>query len=207
MNKNTSINWPGLTHTFNPVVGCLRGCCKATHGFNCYAKIFHQRFNKTPFNKIQVKHNGFYIPKSKNPRKIFVGSMSDICFWSNDSILNLIAAMLKNKYDTFMLLTKNPTVYAHYVWPENVMCGTTVTFFQVDKFGKYFQNQLFKAAQAPRPFLSIEPLLGIVPRFYYSEFELVIVGKDNTRGAKPPQPEWIQSAKDQIPYEKTWWKQ
>lgn len=202
MNKNTSINWPGLTHTWNPVRGCFRGCCKATHGFDCYARIMHNRFNKTPFDKIQVLEDKFYIPPSKKPRKIFVGSMSDICYWPEHAINNLLTVINCNISDTFMLLTKHPKFYTEYEWPNNVMCGTTITFFEGPQIEK-----IALASLANHPFLSVEPLLGCVPRFDYSIFEVVIVGQDNTRGAKQPKPEWIVSVKANIPPNKIWWKQ
>jgi len=173
-------------------------------GFYCYAAIMHHRFNKTPFNEIKVLPDQMYIPSSKKPRKIFVGSMSDICYWPLSTIDDLICLMERNINDTFMLLTKSPSIYTYpgHKWQKNVICGTTVTFYKAEESEKL----LNQALEAPRPFLSIEPLLGCVHKFDYSKFEVVIVGKDNTRGAKPPNPEWIQSVKDNIPKEKTWWK-
>ena len=37
LNK-TKIDWPGLTHTWNPVVGCRHNC------YYCYAKKMNDRF-------------------------------------------------------------------------------------------------------------------------------------------------------------------
>jgi len=47
MNK-TKIQWPGLTHTWNPVTGCRRGCSY------CYAKKINDRFKMGDF--IPPKH-------------------------------------------------------------------------------------------------------------------------------------------------------
>ena len=100
------------------------------------------------------------------------------------------------------MLTKDPTAYDAFIWPDNIMCGTTITFFNGPEIEK-----IAYASLQPRPFLSIEPLLGRVPKFDYYNFEVIIIGKDNTRGAEPPRQEWIQSVKDNIPKNKIWWKQ
>jgi protein gp37 len=218
MNKNTSINWPGLTHTLNPVVGCLRGCCKATRGFDCYADKLHtmrhrallagkklpEQYRK-PFTEIQYLRARIFDRDldKPGPFKIFVGDMTDHAYWPKYVKEEIICSIEDYPQHTFMMLTKDPKAYSDYDWTENVMCGTTITFYSHE----YLDQLLLNASRAPRPFLSIEPILGNVPEFDYSPFEVVIVGKDNTRGAQPPKPEWIASVKANIPPNKIWWKQ
>ena len=68
MNK-TSIDWPGLGYTWNPVTGCRRGCSY------CYARKIHERFYKTPFSDIVFHPERLDDPDlyRKAPCKIFVG--------------------------------------------------------------------------------------------------------------------------------------
>jgi protein gp37 len=217
MNKNKSINWPGLTHTFNPVIGCLRGCSKATKGFDCYAAKLHtMRHNALmagkhlpaqyclPFDHIQFAPERLMDRdlKKPGPFKIFTGSMTDHCFWPDHIQQEVIDCMRMYKQHTFMMLTKDPYSYQGYDWPDNVMCGTTITFYSQSDY------QLLDIATLPsRPFLSVEPLLGRVPEYDYSKFEVVIVGKDNTTGAEPPKREWLDSVVWQVPKSKIWLKQ
>jgi protein gp37 len=137
----------------------------------------------------------------KGPLKIFVGSVSDHAYWRDVTKWKIIICMKHYKQHTFMMLTKDPTAYDGFKWPKNVMCGTTITFYK----GQQIEKIAYASLQ-PRPFLSIEPLLGCVPKVDYSRFETIIVGPDNTKGAEPPHPEWVQSVKDNIPKEKIWWK-
>jgi protein gp37 len=57
-----------------------------------------------------------------------------------------------------------------------------------------------------RPFLSIEPLLGIIPKTDYTKFEIVIVGAMTGAGKIPPKPEWIESVRDNVPADKIYFK-
>jgi protein gp37 len=218
MNKNKSINWPGLTHTFNPVVGCKRACCKVTHGFDCYAAKLHtmrhisllagkklpEQYRKS-FNEIQYLRARIFDRDldKPGPFKIFVGDMTDHAYWPKYVKKEIISCMADYPQHTFMMLTKDPQSYLYYDWPENVMCGTTITFYN----NEYIDQLLLNASRTPRPFLSIEPLLGRVPEYDYSKFEVVIVGKDNTKGAEPPKREWLDSVVWQVPKNKIWWKQ
>lgn len=218
MNPNKGINWPGLTHTWNPAVGCKRGCCKATHGFDCYARALHEQRRSAllagkkmpkqylkPFDEMQWFTERFHISNSKKPRVVFVGSMTDIAFWERWQIETTLQYVRYFKNDTFMFCTKSG-IYKAYKWPVNAMCGTTITFWEHEKYGPINLEILDDAATAPRPFLSVEPLLGCMPRYDYSVFERVIVGPDNSSGAPPPKPEWIQSVKDNVPEKILWWK-
>lgn len=190
-----SIGWADFT--WNPVTGCRRGCPY------CYAKRLHDRFDPfVPFSNIEF-HEGRLLDKVPRvkPSRIFVGSMSDIEYWSNEWTERIIDYCRQNKKHTFMFLSKNAWSYQGFNWPVNTMQGLTITKMTLNE-GIDVVNMF----DYPRPFLSIEPLLGNIYGNIRDEFGLVIVGA--MTGPKPviPKKEWIQSIKDHVPAVKIYWK-
>jgi protein gp37 len=202
MNR-TKIDWPGLNFTWNVITGCRRGCSY------CYARRIHERFYKTQFSDI-VFHPGRLSDPDlyrKPASKIFVSSMSVPEYWKREYmelIIDTIERKLWNRKHTFMFLSKNTNSYNGFYWPDNTMCGLTITG-EIGMEERDFTNIILHKKKH-RPFLSIEPLLGIIPKTDYSGFELVIVGAMTGKNAIVPQQDWIQSIKDNIPAEKIYWK-
>lgn len=195
MNK-TNINWgyPNF-YTWNIVSGCKRGC------EYCYARRIHERFNKTPFNEITYHENRLLDKglKAKKPRTIFVGSMSDIEYWRIEWTDEVIEVCKKHPHHTFMFLTKNPIVYNYYTWPANTWQGLTMTCEQE----KEKQEDLINTLSANiHPFLSIEPLLGLLKVRIPEQIEKIICGAMTGQGAIKPKMEWIDSVRENIIYNK-----
>jgi len=217
MNR-TKIDWPGLTHTFNPVTGCKRGCKWGEGG--CYAKKnwdrLHRKREGCEFEEIRFHpermDDFLWLGRQKEPLTIFVGSMSDIEWWERSTTIAILNEIQHYPKHTFMFLSKSPLVYSEYAWPANTMQGLTLTCEQTF----YLQEKMIdEILQRPRPFLSIEPLLGKLRvdlaarelfEFGFKTFETVIVGAMTGAGKIKPQPEWIQSIKDNVPAEKIYWK-
>ncbi len=192
----TKIDWgiPGLL-TWNPITGCKSGCSY------CYARRIHERFNKTPFTEIVFHPERLGEPSGKmKPSTIFVGSMSDLEYWSTRKTEKVLWNCKQNPKHTFMFLSKDWQIYKYYKWPDNTMQGLTVTLEY------YHKSDLEYMAFFPRPWLSIEPLLGTINDKLPHRFERVIVGAMTGPGAVIPRPEWIQSIKDNVPAEKIYWK-
>ena len=101
-----------------------------------------------------------------------------------------------------MFLSKNPVAYYGYDWPSNTMQGLTITG---ENFGLNFTDIVLQK-RYPRPFLSIEPLLGNIPDADYSRFEKVIVGAMTGPKAVKPELEWVKSIKKNVPADKIYWK-
>lgn len=199
--QKTKIDWGvGQLWTWNPVTGCKRGC------EYCYAKKIHDRFNKTQFTDITPHVSRIHEPmEQKKPCTIFVGSMSDIQYWGSNWIGNVLAICNSCPQHTFMFLSKNPASYSDNIWPKNTMQGLTLTCTQTD----HCQIEMVLAMiKLPRPFLSIEPLLGelMVHRSGLKYFEKIIVGAQTGPGAIPPKPEWMQSIMSNCPADKIFWK-
>ena len=122
MNK-TDISW--CDFTWNPVTGCKRGCAY------CYARKIHNRFNKTPFTDIVFHPERLNDPaKIKKPSTIFVGSMSDCQYWSNEQWEKVLYVCNKNTHHKYMFLSKDPKSYTNASqflgFESNIMQGLTV---------------------------------------------------------------------------------
>ena len=210
MNK-TNIGW--CTHTWNPVTGCKRGCTY------CYARALHEKrrtallngaklpeYYRKPFTEIQYHMDRLVDKdlKSKKPRTVFVGSMSDIAYWHPDCTCAILSICKEHPQHTFMFLSKSPEAYDGFDWPENTMQGLTLTSVRTAET----TYALVKMLECRRPYLSIEPLMGpVYPRPYYAHMELVIVGAMTGSGAIKPESRWIESIKESVPADKIYWKE
>jgi protein gp37 len=102
-----------------------------------------------------------------------------------------------------MFLSKNPMAYSGFVWPSNTMQGLTLT--KMDTVNEL--NAMMDIADMPRPFLSIEPLLGTVEGTIPFNFEKIIIGAMTGPGAVKVMPEWIDSIKKNIEPKRIFWKE
>jgi len=161
MNK-TKIEW--CDYTWNPVVGCERGCSY------CYAKRIFQRFNKIDkFEDLTFYPERLKDSFPKRPSKIFVGSMSDICYWRLEWMNQVLEVIKKHPEHTFMFLTKDGSIYGDYVFPEN--CWLGITYTKHWKFSCMHENKKNKR------FISIEPLLEELDGLDIGAlWDLVIIG-------------------------------
>ena len=150
----------------------------------------------------------------KKPRRIFVCDMSDL-FYSEvpaHFIDHVWATMENCPRHTFQVLTKRPDrmcqyiVARHgYVALKNVWCGTSV------ENQRAADSRIIHLLNAPAAirFLSIEPMLGRVDLNGYlgknslgendafRGIDWIIAGGESGPGARPMDPEWPRSLRDQ----------
>lgn len=195
MNR-TKIDWPfPRLYTWNPVTGCKRGCSY------CYARRMHERFNEGPYSDIVFHRDRLYEPyRLKKPATIFVGSMSDVQYWSEEMVLEVISTCFTCQCHTFMFLTKSLLVYQDYTWPANCWLGTTLTGVP----GVWPRTPFLRWPN--HRYVSLEPLLGPVRTPCPNDIDLVIVGAMTGPGAVKPKPEWIESIRENVPGDKLYWK-
>ena len=208
MNR-TNIGWCDVS--WNPVVGCRRGCpwCYAhrIHTVRHRAKIKGARLPNQyskPFSAIQFIPERLNDPdlKSQKPRTIFVGSMSDIEYWKRDHTRLIMQVCANHSQHTFMFLSKNPGSYSGFNWPANTMQGLTMTCGQPRQVQDTITGLM---AKYPRPFISIEPLLGELKTNIIG-FEKIIVGAMTGKDAVAPKKEWIDNIREKIPEHQIFWK-
>ncbi|MBE0536943.1 MAG: phage Gp37/Gp68 family protein [Phycisphaerae bacterium] len=199
MAQKSRIEWTGST--WNPVTGCTKisaGCR------NCYAERMARRLqaigNPNYANGFQVTLHPHILKmplKWKQPRTIFVNSMSDLFHdeVASSFIAEVFDVMNQASQHTFQILTKRSErllELSHRLrWAHNIWMGVTVEnaecVFRID--------DLRRTAAAVK-FLSIEPLLGPIPSLDLGGIDWVIVGGESGPGARPIRSEWVTEIRD-----------
>ena len=200
MAQNSKIEW--TESTWNPVTGCTKisAGCK-----NCYAERMALRLkaagspNYANGFKVTLHPHALEIPlRWKQPRTIFVNSMSDL-FHKDvpfDFISKIFDIMRRAPHHRFQILTKRSNrllkLSSKLTWPENVWMGVTVEnadcTFRIDDLRK---------TGAAIKFISFEPLLDPIPNIDLKGIDWVIVGGESGPKARPMKPEWATNIRDQ----------
>jgi len=199
MADGSSIEWTEAT--WNPVTGCTKISAGCKH---CYAERLSLRLQamgkpqyKTGF-RLALHEDALGIPlRWKSPRLIFVNSMSDL--FQRDVPLGFIQQVFKVMAScpqhTFQILTKRPELALQHAreltWLPNVWLGTSVEDAKVVSRVKALQ--LIPAAIR---FLSVEPLIGPIPRLPLAGIHWVIVGGESGPGSRPMEVEWVRQIRD-----------
>lgn len=191
--NKTNIEW--CDYTWNPIMGCDRNCDY------CYARKLNKRFKWIEdWNKPQFfPERLLELEKLKdNGKRIFVGSMCDI-FGKNipDKWIQMIITSIDCydfKHNKFMFLTKNPSRYEDFKFPECIELGTTCESGE----NWYRVMRLYQTKLPNKKFVSIEPIQGDFSHITFKgmERDLVIVGavtgcKDTITNEQYKQ--WVES--------------
>jgi len=188
MAQASSIEWTEAT--WNPVTGCTKispGCA------NCYAQRMAKRLKAMGQKRYR---NGFKttlqpdvvdVPlRWKRAKMVFVNSMSDLFHRAvpDDFIRECFAVMEKASHHTFQVLTKRPEraleLVSELPWPPNVWMGASV-----ENADYTARIHLLTQIPAALRFLSLEPLLGPIPRLPLAGIHWVILGGESGPGARP----------------------
>ncbi len=199
MSANSSIEWTEAT--WNPVTGCSKvspGCmhCYAERMANRLAAMGQARYTNG-FN-VTLQQDLIELPlRWKKPRKVFVNSMSDLFHKDVPAsfIQDCFAVMNQAEQHTFQVLTKRPDRVAGLAseieWGDNIWMGTSV-----ESSDYSWRAKAIARVPARVRFLSVEPLLGPVPRLPLQNIEWVIVGGESGPGARPMRVEWVRAVRD-----------
>ena len=199
MAQGSSIEWTDAT--WNPVTGCTKVSpgCK-----NCYALRMANRLHAMGQpryrNNFQTTLHEDLLTKPlhwKTPRMIFVNSMSDLFHPDVDAdfISAIFETMGRASWHTFQILTKRSERLLELAnslpWFENVWMGVSV------ENQKYVHRvRHLKNVPASVRFLSVEPLLGPIPRLPLSGIDWVIVGGESGPRCRPMDPSWARQIRD-----------
>jgi protein gp37 len=205
MAANSTIEW--TDSTWNPVRGCepISPGCK-----NCYAKTFAERFRGTKGHAYEQGFDFRLVPNKlldslrwTKPRMIFVNSMSDLfqAKVSNAFIQDAARIMQAGNWHTYQVLTKRSermrdmlqTSLGAAADVPHIWWGVSV---EDQKYGLPRIEHLREAPAKVR-FLSIEPLLEDLGKLNLDGIHWVIVGGESGRRARPMDPNWVRSIRDQ----------
>lgn len=200
MATNSKIEWTEMT--WNPVTGCSKvsAGCK-----NCYAERMAKRLQAMGLERYR---NGFQVTlhedlvelprKWKQPRLIFVNSMSDL--FHEDVPVEFISRIFSVMNDcpqhTFQILTKRSqrmlSLSPMLTWPSNVWMGVSVEDSRV-------LQRIDDLRQVPAAirFLSCEPLIGALDPLDLTQIDWVIVGGESGPGARPMHMQWVEAIRQE----------
>lgn len=196
MATKSNIEWTEMT--WNPVTGCIKISQGCKH---CYAERMAKRLHAMGSARYL---NGFNptlhedlidVPRKwKQPRTVFVNSMSDL--FQEDVPLEFIQRVFKTMEECpqhiFQVLTKRSDrlleLSKFLPWPKNVWMGVSVE----DERVLHRVSDLAKTPAQIR-FLSCEPLIGPLPNLSLNGIHWVIVGGESGPGSRPMKQEWVQS--------------
>ncbi len=211
MATNSRIEWTEAT--WNPVAGCSivsPGCT------NCYAMRMAERLELMGQEKyrgltrrsggrpkwngnVSLDHQALNIPRLwKTGRMIFVNSMSDLFHEGVplSFIREVFEVMKECRQHTFQVLTKRSDrlleLSTELEWSENIWMGVSVESAEY-----LFRIDDLRNSHAKVKFLSLEPLVGDVGTLDLSEIDWAIAGGKSGPGARPMDPAWVRSIRDQ----------
>ncbi|MGA3180096.1 MAG: phage Gp37/Gp68 family protein [Verrucomicrobiota bacterium] len=200
MALQSSIEWTEAT--WNPVTGCSKISPGCKH---CYAERMALRLQamghahyRNGF-KITLHEEALDLPlRWRRPQTIFVNSMSDL--YHSDVPLSFIqkvfATMHRANWHRYQVLTKRPErlieLDAKLPWAPHIWQGVTV-----EHPDYYDRIDLLRKSGAQVKFLSLEPLLGAMPKLKLRGMNWAIVGGESGPGARPMAAEWVTEIRDQ----------
>lgn len=210
MADHSAIEWTEAT--WNPVAGCTvvsPGCT------NCYAMRLAHRLEAIGQSKYvgttrisagRPKWNGHInldwpnldLPKRwKQPRTIFVNSMSDLFHESipEEFIQRVFTTMVETPQHTYQLLTKRAErllqIGSKLPWPRNIWMGVSV-----ESAAYQWRIDHLRETDATVKFLSLEPLLEPVDELELTGIHWTIVGGESGPNARPVEADWVRSIRD-----------
>lgn len=206
--EDTNIGW--TDDSWNPVHGCHKiseGCA------NCYAAVQSQRFNHTDHpwtvqhaeENVRLQEHHLEYPLEKEPRRIFVNSMSDLFHpeVSDEYIHRIMDVIEEADQHVFQALTKhgadNGRLAEWERWPENLWMGVTV-----EKHTRKYRIDELRKTDAVVKWISFEPLVGPVSP-HLEGIDWAVVGGESGDGHRDMDHAWARfirrkAAHRNIPY-------
>lgn len=210
MAQKSMIEWTMATWN------CIRGCSMCSPGcLFCYAMMIAARFSR-----LGLPFHGFAVmtPKGpkwtgkvalieelldeplhwKKPKLIFVNSMSDLFHEELPAadILRVFDVMSRANWHTYQILTKRSERLAELspklLWAPHIWMGVSV-----ENADNVHRIDDLRRSGARIKFLSIEPLLGPMPKLNLDGIDWVIVGGESGRNVRPMQADWARDIRNQ----------
>jgi protein gp37 len=200
MAQGSAIEWTETT--WNPVTGCTKVSPGCKH---CYAERMARRLqamgqaNYRDGFKLTLQPQILEAPlRWKKPRTVFVNSMSDL-FHEDvpiEYLQQVFRVMREASWHNFQVLTKRSErlveLDAELEWSQNIWMGVSV-----ERDDYRFRVDDLRGTGASLKFLSLEPLLGPLPKLDLKGIDWAIVGGESGPGARPMDPAWVIDLRDQ----------
>jgi protein gp37 len=197
---HSTIEW--TESTWNPVTGCddaSPGC------FNCYARRMSHRlkamgaYNYRRGFRVTLQPQMLDRPLHwKKPQRIFVNSMSDLFHVDvpTDYVRKVFDTMNAAHWHQYQVLTKRSgrllKLSPQLPWTSRIWMGVSV------ENADYVRRiDHLRRCGAHVKFLSLEPLIGPLPRLELAGIDWVIVGGESGPGARPMDAGWVREIRDQ----------
>jgi protein gp37 len=194
MGLNSAIEW--VTATWNPLTGCTKISPGCSH---CYAERMSKRLklmgNRNYANEFQVTLHEHMLAqplKWRKRQRVFVNSMSDLYHKDVpfEFIRKVFDVMCRADWHTFKILTKRAErleeLSPRLPWPDNVWQGVSV-----ENEDYTWRIDHLRRIGTKTKFLSIEPLLGPIPKLDLTGIDWIIIGGESGPGARPMAKEWV----------------
>jgi protein gp37 len=197
--QGSSIEWTEAT--WNPVTGCTKVSAGCKH---CYAERMAKRLQAMGVERyvngftLTLQPDVLDVPRRwRKARTIFVNSMSDL--FHKDVPISFVKQVFRVMNEcpqhTFQVLTKRPEIAADYAselaWTRNIWIGTSIENMLV-----MHRIDALRNIPAAVRFLSLEPLIGPLPKLALEGIHWVIAGGESGPGARPMQPRWVEQIRD-----------
>lgn len=205
----TKIEW--TDETWNPMTGCTKITAGCDH---CYAAVVAHTKTRdaylrgapvkdTPENRANPFAPRFWDARLdqplrwKEPRRIFVNSMSDVfhAHFSLDMVQRVFAVMNAASQHQFQVLTKRPEralrMAPHLDFTDNIWLGVSVENMDVAR-----RVDVLREIPAEIKFISAEPLLGPLDELDIAGIDWVIGGGESGRGFRAPDVAWARGLRD-----------
>ena len=219
----TGIEW--TDETWNPMTGCTRlspGCDHCYAFALAHTKTKQLLLRREPVRDTAANRADPFAPRFweerltkplswREPRRIFVNSMSDVFHaqFSFEMILRVFEVMNQAHWHQFQVLTKRPERAARYAhrltWGRNIWIGTSIESMKV----AHRADAIRSIRDAAVRFISAEPLLGPLKDLRLSGIDWVIGGGESGIGHRPCEPTWARGLRDLCEREHVafFWKQ
>lgn len=209
MGLKTGIQWTDAT--WNPMTGCTQissGCehCYALHLAHTKVKDIYLEgvpLRDTPANRADPFAPRFWDDRLgqplqwRDPRRVFVNSMSDVFHgqFPLQLIQRVFDVMNQARRHQFQVLTKRPEralrLSDRLEWAENIWIGTSIEDMKVARRADYLRQ-----IPAAVRFISAEPLLGPVDELDLTGIHWVIGGGESGIGHRDCDPSWARGLRD-----------
>ena len=154
--------------SWNPFVGCEYDCVYCMSSFKRQMKRRKKHcldcYNFRPH--FHGERLGNSLPRTNEKDFIFCCDMGDVAFCEHEWMQQMLARIKELPDRTFLIQSKNPSIFKKYRFPENVLLGTTI---ETDRDELYqgiscapLPSQRYRAMMKlrdTRKIITIEPIL------------------------------------------------